>query len=349
MKSLNKSIYISLVLLLFNNSYTQELKTESAKIQLIHNSGDIMLRRVDVYINDRLILKDFAFRTASQFLSITTSTPVSINIAPANSTSTDQSIYSVTTSLLPLYNYIIVIDGVSSRTEYTPRRPLKLNVYSKGRIISDDPNNIDLLFHHGSTDAPIVNIEETALPLGKIVGNTSYGQFAANYLELPSIDYRIKINAIPAIESVVRESPADFGTFYLPLSTLGLRTNSVTLLTSGFVDPEKNSNGERFGLFLALPSGGNLLPLQLVSLGNQNFSAQNIKMYPNPASSTVNIAIPMTYIAGNIQIIDLSGREVLKNEKIDSQINISNLSNGVYIINLNIDNNNYRQKLIVDR
>jgi hypothetical protein len=275
--------------------------------------------------------------------------PVRITIAPANNTSSNPAIYTITTTLTPLSNYILILEGTASRTGYTPQRPLKLNVYTKGRIISEDPNNIDLLFHHGSTDAPIVNLEEIALPLGKIVGNTSYGQFAANYLELPGIDYRIKVNTVPAIESLTGEIPVDLGSYYLPLAALGLTSKSVTLLTSGFVDPDINSNGARFGLFLALPSGGNLVPLQSVILASQNFSAKSIKMYPNPASSIVNIEIPAAYIIGNIQIVDLSGREVLNQREIAGQINISNLSNGVYLINLNIDNTKYCQKLVVNR
>ena len=47
------------------------------------------------------------------------------------------------------------------------------------------------------------------------------------------------------------------------LDDLGLQGQAITIVASGFVNPSQNSNGASFGLWIALPTGGNLIPLGL--------------------------------------------------------------------------------------
>ncbi|MEZ5083960.1 MAG: DUF4397 domain-containing protein [Bacteroidales bacterium] len=51
--------------------------------------------------------------------------------------------------------------------------------------------------------------------------------------------------------------------YQAPLATLGLEGVALTVIASGFLNPNNNSMGEAFGLWVALPSGGNLVELPL--------------------------------------------------------------------------------------
>ena len=63
--------------------------------------------------------------------------------------------------------------------------------------------------------------------------------------------------------------------------------------------------------------------------GIQPISAA-LKLFPNPASSTLNLK---SEIPGEISVIDISGKVLMKKEIISDQtIDISNLSNGLYHI-----------------
>src|SRR6185436_7315227 len=63
-----------------------------AEIQIIHNAADPAAATVDVYVNGVLTLDDFAFRTATPFLSIPSGIPLDIGVAPGNSSSVNDTL-----------------------------------------------------------------------------------------------------------------------------------------------------------------------------------------------------------------------------------------------------------------
>lgn len=63
-----------------------------------------------------------------------------------------------------------------------------------------------------------------------------------------------------------------------------------------------------------------------------------VSVYPNPANSNFNIEIPESFVGGEISIIDLTGKIVVKDRITLSaikHIDISNLNDGIYLIRLN--------------
>ena len=42
--------------------------SQTARVQVIHNSADPAANVVDIYLNDDLLINDFKFRTASPFI-----------------------------------------------------------------------------------------------------------------------------------------------------------------------------------------------------------------------------------------------------------------------------------------
>jgi len=75
-----------------------------------------------------------------------------------------------------------------------------------------------------------------------------------------------------------------------------------------------------------------------ISFGNQtagldDFTLNSVKMYPNPANDFVNF-----YSVSNdvleVAIYDMLGKQVLRSDLVQSQLNISSLHPGMYFVNI---------------
>jgi hypothetical protein len=304
---------------------------QTARVQVIHNSADAAAAEVDVYINSDLALDDFAFRTATPFLDLPAGVQINIGIAPGNSTSVGDVLLTVPVTLTENEKYIVVADGIVSPTGYNPAPPLSLQVFPMAREMATDPSNVDVLVHHGSTDAPTVDVVETGVGAGTVVDNISYTEFQG-YLELPTADYVLDITDETGAVTVAR--------YQAPLATLGLDGAALTVLASGFLDPSQNSNGPAFGLYVASPLGGDLLALPSVPLSVSEFDSSAFALYPNPANERLNISAPGIDLSQySIVVTDMLGRKVSMSEiSVDGMIDVSILSEGVYNLTL-FDNN----------
>ena len=159
---------------------------QTAKVQIIHNSADAAAKNVDVYINGKLALNDFAFRTATPFINLPAWQKLTISIAPSSSKSVAEAIASFNYTFKLNKKYIVVANGAFSGA-YQPYKGLNLNIYDMGRDKAAKSSNTDVLVFHGSTDAPMVDVVESAIPAGTIVNDLGFGRFRG-YLELPTND-----------------------------------------------------------------------------------------------------------------------------------------------------------------
>ena len=158
-------------------------------------------------------------------------------------------------------------------------------MFAGGRESATTSTNTDLLVCHGSTDAPAVSVWETGVGAGQLFNNFVYSDFEG-YLELPTNDYVVEVRDNAGTTTVAAYSA--------PLSTLSLQGASAVVLASGFLNPANNSNGAGFGLWVALPAGGNLIPLPLATTGlNENNTIAQLNLFPNPAKDNVNVSIDL--------------------------------------------------------
>ena len=119
------------------------------------------------------------------------------------------------------------------------------------------------------------------------------------------------------------ESPEDESGFSVSLSANG---NRVAIGA-----PNNDGNGE---------NSGHVRVYNLIgTLSNNEFESNNeIILYPNPASDIITIDNFLNYGSLiNIQIIDSNGRIIKKIKKNESQIDISTVSNGFYIVKMFFD------------
>ncbi|MEZ4738654.1 MAG: DUF4397 domain-containing protein [Flavobacteriales bacterium] len=257
-------------------------QVDMAKIQVIHNSADAAAAVVDIYVNDVLTIPDVAFRTATPFLDVPAGVDLAVGIAPGNSTGAGDIIATFDYNLAANGKYIIVANGIVSGSGYNPNVPFGLNVFDMAREEATDMMNTDVLVIHGSTDAPTVDVAELAFLSGAtVIDDLEYGSFAG-YLELGTADYILQVQTSDG-------TPVQ--TYGAPLATLGLDGAALTVVASGFLDPMMNSNGADFGLWVALASGGELIPLPIVEPPMPMARVQIIHNSADAAAATVDIYV----------------------------------------------------------
>ncbi|WP_312922916.1 T9SS type A sorting domain-containing protein [Empedobacter brevis] len=91
----------------------------------------------------------------------------------------------------------------------------------------------------------------------------------------------------------------------------------------------------------------NLYFLKL-SEDNNNNSIQNIEVFPIPTNDYLNVIINQKFQLAKIKIFDMAGRNMLNIEKKDrhSVLNISNFPSGIYLLNIEYENESYSTKII---
>jgi hypothetical protein len=245
-----------------------------ASVQVIHNSADPAAEFVDVYVNGVLTLDDFEFRNATPFVDLPSGVPVSIDIAPSTSADVSESLYNLTTTLDAGETYVVVANGVLDPTQFDASVntiDFELSVFAGAQQASTNAGETSILINHGSTDAPSVDVVEVSVPAGTLADDLAYPQFAG-YVDVPTADYIINVE--------LADNSAVVASYQAPLATLGTSDLALTVVASGFLDPAANQNGEAFGLWAALPTGGALVELPL--------------FIPPPANDNACDAIPLT-------------------------------------------------------
>ena len=309
--------------------YTKFLKTQTARVQVIHNSADAAAETVDVYLNETLLIPNFEFRTASPFVDAPAGLEIELSVAPPNSSGVEDAIYTAPVTLSVDETYIVVADGIVSGSGYNPPQAFGLQIYDMGRELADESGNTDVLVHHGSTDAPTVDIIETGVGAGTLVDNISYTEFQG-YLELPTADYVLDVTDETGSVTVA--------SYQAPLASLELDGAALVAVATGFLDPSQNSDGPAFGIGVALPTGGPLVMLPEF-LGNQDFELSNaIALYPSPAEEQVTLSNSSSIKLEAAKVYDLKGKLIsqidLKDMQGERVIDVSSYATGVYVVHI---------------
>jgi len=77
------------------------------------------------------------------------------------------------------------------------------------------------------------------------------------------------------------------------------------------------------------------------------YSLQAIKMYPNPAKGVVNFS-SASNVALDVAVFDMLGKQVLRANAVQSQLNISSLNPGMYFVKMTQGSNVSTKKLLVN-
>ena len=268
----------------------------TAQVQFIHNSADLALQACDVYINGELYLENFEFRNASALFPLTANGGWNdIAIALAGSGDATDAFYEESVQMFSGQNYVIMLHGMNSSTGYDPLQPFELvlleGIWSAGVL----PSDVNCVFVHGATDAPGVDVYESAILNSTLADNLQYG----------SSMIQVNIASDNYVFDVLDDANANVLSSYLaPLTDLGVEGQTVIVVASGFVNPDLNSNGSDFGLWLSTIEGGNLL--QLLPVPEAPVFA-NVQLIHNSADNSINTVD--VYVDGEIALDDFSFQE----------------------------------------
>ncbi len=323
-------------------------QTGTARVQVIHNSADAAASVVDVWLNDVLLLDNFSFRTASPFVDAPAGEEFTISIQGPESTGPENPIWSQNYTLEANETYILIANGIVSPTGYEPAKPFDIYVFANGVEEANSPLTTELIVFHGSTDAPVVDVVEIGLGVGTVIDNFTYGDFEG-YFALPTADYTFELRDETGTTSIAAYSA--------PMATLGLQGQALTAVASGFLNPDNNSGGASFGLFVALASGGNLIELPVVTSLTENTAINEVKFFPNPAKDVLNISFDLE-LSGkvSIDIFDVLGAQVytakLGNKAVglhSKTINTESLKDGIYFLRITSNDSPLTRKFMISR
>lgn len=328
-----------------------------ARVQVIHNSADPAAASVDIWLINKTqatsskIIDNFAFRTATGYVELPSGDELVVGVAGANSTSINDTLLSQSLGILPsggrfvaMANGVVLVNNFENNPggKSISFRLTLLN----GKETASTANKVDIAVVHGATDATAVDIAVTGGPV--LVPNVQFGEATASYLAADPNNIRLEVR--PAGSSTV------VAAYAAPLSVF--KDSAIVAFASGFLSPNVpvgKDAGAAFGLFVATASG-NVIPLSNVTSVRESKSfADEITLYPNPASNyTTLYFVTEQNTSAIIDITDLSGK-VLRSQyttglnsgdnRIDLDLN--GLKSGIYLVHISGATGNTVRKLIV--
>lgn len=302
----------------------------SARIQFIHGSADptqdtmfSWVRDSAVGVNFTRVTNEIAFREANSFNDI-----FEINAAivtPTISPIADSLAMVEFAPLDTLKSYSFLFTGVSNPSFFaanpdgrgTANKIIKIDDV---REVGGTPGSVDIIFFHGVTDAPTIDIRPQGSPI-PLVNDIAYGEYSS-YFTVPVGNYTIEMTSADQ-SSVIRS-------FQVNLTSLG--GQSLILMATGFANPSANQNGAEINLCEVFPDG-TVDCIQPILVGIDEILSNVFTVYPNPFQGAFNIG--GFDMDGLVSVFNLNGQQVYStsiqaNEEIT--IDLSFQPSGVYLL-----------------
>ena len=304
-----------------------------ARVQVIHNAPDPAAAEVDVYVNGALTLDDFAFRTATPFLSLPADTDLTVAVAPGTSEGVGDALYSETFNLPAGSSTQLVATGVLDPDDFAGNPDgistafrLLVGAGAQEASASDD---VAVRVVHGSPDAPTVDVRTGGSVL---VDDASYLD-VTGYLPVAPARYDLDVTTADG---------APVASFRADLAVAG--GGAVTVLASGFLDPAANQGGPALGLLAAFADGTTaLLPVATATEGAPGSRALTLGFpAPNPTAGRARIAFALDAPGrASVGVYDVMGRLVATladgeygTERVEVDLDSAALAAGAYVVRL---------------
>ncbi|MCW5920869.1 MAG: DUF4397 domain-containing protein [Saprospiraceae bacterium] len=296
-----------------------------ARLQVIHNSPT---PTVDVYANNDLLLDNFVYRTATPFIDVPAGVQINIGIALANSTSASDALAVFPVTLEQGKTYVAIATGIVGGNP-----GFDIKIFDAGKEQTANPNDVGILFFHGSPDAPTVDVLTGGAP---IINDASYGDFQG-YLEVPAAKYVLSVTPGNDNNTVVAKYDADLSFW---------KGRTAVIFASGFL----GGGSPSFEPWVALSNGGTFpLPVNNdFTPGDDGIAARGtsqisqISAFPNPVADRFTVNLMMNN-ESDLQaiVVDRLGRVVternfglLPKGFNTLEFNFGNLPTGSYFLNL---------------
>jgi len=171
---------------------------------------------------------------------------------------------------------------------------------------------------------------------GYVVSNTLDSEY--------SVTYFIKaLNPATGYSDVIEGTSATInGTGAFSISADGTDLASGLILQVGFTVTGLNANPSNESTLGSVVIVANA---STASVNDNIFNA--VKMYPNPAKGVVNFS-SASNVALDVAVFDMLGKQVLRANAVQSQLNISSLNPGMYFVKMTQGSNVSTKKLLVN-
>lgn len=272
--------------------------SERAFVQFVNNVADVDHRIVDVWVDDVRVVDDLEFRKATPYLRLLPNVEVTIAIADKNSVSPSSALVSMP-FMLSKALHMIVINGLVSTSGYAANpdvnaKPLGISLHHIHDLKpGTTPDHTEIFVMNGSTDAPELDVSARGELFTEILAdNLSYGS-AAPYVSVPLDSFTVFADRITN-PTLVGSWRANFTSF---------AGKAVAAVTTGFLNPDQNRNGERFTLMLVFDNGQTLiLPQAVLDVASDNTApVATVRCLPNPANDDATLTYDLRS-AGNLSI-----------------------------------------------
>jgi hypothetical protein len=232
---------------------------QAGRVQAIHNSADPALETVDVYLEGELIADDLSYREATPFVTFPAEVSLDLAIAPADSTSADDAIFTATPTLGTGGSYAAVANGVGEPGDFESN-PDDLDTtfdvdLGVVREFADDADEVQLKAFHGVTDAPTIDLV-TAAGKQTLVDDLAFGEFS-NFFVADPAPVGLQVTSADDLDDVITEIDVDLSPF---------EGQALTLVASGFLtpgdqDPAGDADNFEFAI-LAVQADGSVAVLK---------------------------------------------------------------------------------------
>ena len=216
----------------------------AARLQVIHNAADPAAASVDVYAAGVLLLDDFAFRTASPYLTVPSGLEIPVVVAaPDSADASDPVAGPIPVELEPGTATIAVASGVVGA-----EGEAAFALLTTEGLEANSGEDIKVKIHHGSPDTPEVGVRAKGAETN-IIDGFLYSDFVG-YVPLPTSTNTVLEIINPAADDAVVETAAaiDFSTFSTPVFVAASGS-------SGLVEGVFPDGTEAIALIAVLPDG----------------------------------------------------------------------------------------------
>ncbi|MCI0692813.1 DUF4397 domain-containing protein [candidate division KSB1 bacterium] len=249
---MNTVVKRSCLLLLLTSLLALPALAQDARVQFIHNSGDIDARPIDLYVGDSLYVDQFTFRTARPFLNVPSG---NVKITLTHPTNPDSLVAEVDLTLTAGGTYVCVINGILEINlgKYDNPDPMNRNIQisvfavPNARETASDPAKVEFFVNNGNTDGPLAGLDIfTVGSTTPLVDNLGYSQSTAGYFSVDPAIYTYDVKPGNDNATLIGSFEGDF---------TAAAGKSAVVLASGFVTPANNQGSQRLGLIAVFADG----------------------------------------------------------------------------------------------
>lgn len=322
------------------------------RVQIVHNSADVTLDSVDIYVNGAKKYSNVKFAQATPSVEYLPLSIFNVGFARAGSASINDTIASLTFQLDTFTNYILMPNGVINTSLYAPN-PNGRNIgfriaqYKGARVKAEVAKNVDLLFYQGATDLQMITMRGFG-QVQFLSKDDVFGDFHGYAVHSAQENIRFEL----------KDALADIMIGNLFGSIANHQGDAGLVFASGFKRQADNNNGKPCVFYIAWPDGDiDTMAYRFASVGmnEQNILASTIATYPNPASEKVVVAFSLPTAQPTMaKVYDITGK-LVESRSIDTKSGLNEMilftqsyPNGIYLLEIHSGEQKATQKIVIN-